>query len=103
VIGRIWHGYTTEENADAYQRLLEDEVLPGIEDRAQGFDGVIVLRRHTGSSVEFITLTLWESLDAVKTLVGDDIERAYVPDDARKILDHFDERSVHYDVVMDAR
>ncbi len=58
------------------------------------------LRRDDGDRVEFVTLTLWESIDAVKTLVGDDYETAYVPDEARRVLDRFDDRSVHYEIVL---
>jgi hypothetical protein len=43
MIGRIWHGWTTQENADEYQRLLERDVLPGIESRARGYEGIYVL------------------------------------------------------------
>lgn len=102
MIGRIWHGWTTPDNADAYQGLLESEVLPGIERQTTGYDGVYVLRRDAGDKVEFITLTLWRSMDAVRTLVGDDVEAAYVPAEARAILDSFDERSVHYEIVLTA-
>lgn len=100
MIGRLWHGWTTPENADTYQELLEREVLPGIEAKTRGYEGVYVLRRDAGDEVEFITLTLWESMDAVKTLVGEDYEAAYVPDEARRVLARFDERSVHYDLVL---
>ena len=102
MIGRIWHGWTTPENADTYQDLLEREVLPGIEQRTTGYDGVYVLRRSDGDRVEFITVTLWQSMDAVRTLVGEDVEAAYVPEEARAILDEFDERSVHYEIVLTA-
>jgi len=30
-IKRVWHGWTIPENADKYQKLLHDEVFPGIE------------------------------------------------------------------------
>ena len=100
MIGRIWHGWTTHENADAYQGLLEREVLPGIEQKTTGYEGVYVLRRADGDMVEFVTLTLWESMDAVKTLVGEDYERSYVPHEARQVLHHFDETAVHYELVL---
>jgi heme-degrading monooxygenase HmoA len=64
------------ENADAYQALLEQDVLPGIAEKAKGYGGVYVLRRDHGDLVEFVTLTLWRSLDAVRTLVGGDYEAA---------------------------
>jgi hypothetical protein len=100
VIGRLWHGWTTPERADDYQRLLETEVLPGIEANTRGYEGVFVLRRDDGDRVEFVTLTLWQSLDAVRSLVGDDYEMAYVPEEAQQLLDRFDKQSLHYDVVV---
>ncbi|HEX2031854.1 MAG TPA: antibiotic biosynthesis monooxygenase [Actinomycetota bacterium] len=102
MIGRIWHGWTTRENADAYQRYLEGEALPGSESRAPGYRGVYVLRRDDGDAVEFVTLTLWDSLDAIETLVGGDRDAAYLPIEERELLDRFDERVVHYDVVLQA-
>src|SRR3712207_3751805 len=103
MIGRLWHGWTKPEDADTYQDLLEREVLPGISEKTRGYEGVYVLRRDDGDRVEFITLTLWQSLDAVRTLAGDDYETAYVPEEARQVLDRFDERSVHYEIVLQAR
>ena len=47
------------------------------------------------------TLTLWESLDAVRAFAGQDYEMAVVPAEARKLLGRFDERSVHYEVVLE--
>lgn len=91
MIGRIWHGWTTKENPDAYQRLLEQEVLPGIESRARGYKGVYVLRWDEGDRLGFVTVTLWDSLGAVETLVGQDHEQAYVPEEARELLDRFDD------------
>jgi heme-degrading monooxygenase HmoA len=102
VIARLWHGWTTPDKADEYQELLEREVLPGIEAKTRGYEGVYVLRRDAGDEVEFVTLTLWESLDAVRTLVGDDYETAYVPAEARRVLARFDDRSVHYELVLKA-
>ncbi len=100
MIGRLWHGWATRQDADAYARLLEREVLPGIAGRARGYRGVYVLRRDDGDRVEFVTLTLWDSLDAVRSLVGDDYERAYVPAEARDLLQSFDPTSSHYEIVL---
>ena len=98
MIGRIWHGWTTPKNADAYESLLRAEVLPGI-GRIEGFVGAQLLRRAAGAEVEFVTLTLFESLDAVRAFAGEDYETAVVPPEARRLLARFDERSVHYEVV----
>ncbi|HEY7617247.1 MAG TPA: antibiotic biosynthesis monooxygenase [Terriglobales bacterium] len=99
MIGRLWHGWTTRENADAYEQLLRGRVLPGIE-RVKGYEGAHVLRRDAGEEVEFITITFFRSLDAVRAFAGDEYEMAVVPESARKLLAHYDARSVHYQVAI---
>jgi heme-degrading monooxygenase HmoA len=100
MIGRIWHGWTTPENAGSYEQLLRAEVLPGIH-RVEGYRGAYLFRRAAGDEVEFVTLTLFESLDAVRAFAGDDYEAAVVPPPARALLARFDTRSAHYDVVIE--
>jgi heme-degrading monooxygenase HmoA len=100
VIARIWHGWTTPANADAYETLLRSEILPGISP-LEGARGAYVLREPRGDEVEFVTITLWDSLDAVRAFAGDDYEVAVVPPAARLLLARFDERSRHYQVVLD--
>lgn len=99
MIARLWHGWTTRENADAYEALLRREVLPGIH-RVPGYHGAYLLRRDAGQEVEFVTLTLFESWDAVRAFAGPDLEAAVVPPAARKLLARFDARSVHYDTLL---
>ena len=60
MIARIWHGYTTPENADVYEAKLKPELLPGI-GKIPGYRGGIVLRRPLGDEVEFITIMVWDS------------------------------------------
>ena len=98
MITRIWHGYTKPENADAYHQTLTTKILPGIH-RVKGYHGTYLLRRELKEEVEFITLTLWESLDAIREFAGQDYEIAVVPPEARTLLVRFDERSEHYGTV----
>jgi heme-degrading monooxygenase HmoA len=100
VIARIWHGWTTPGNADAYETLLRQEILPPIS-RINGARGAYVLRDPLADEVEFVTITLWDSLDAVRAFAGDDYEVAVVPPSARQLLARFDERSRHYEVVLE--
>lgn len=100
MIARIWHGWTTPANADAYETLLRSEVLPGIS-RIDGARGAYVLRDPLENEVEFVTITLWDSLDAVRAFAGDDYEVAVVPPPARRLLSRFDERSRHYETVIE--
>ncbi|MGI8772085.1 MAG: antibiotic biosynthesis monooxygenase [Acidobacteriaceae bacterium] len=104
MITRIWHGYTTPANADAYESLLRSEILPGIH-RIAGYQGAHLLRRtlpRTGSAdeVEFVTLTYFDSLDAVRAFAGEDYEACVVPGEARALLSHFDARSAHYETIL---
>jgi heme-degrading monooxygenase HmoA len=99
MISRIWHGYTTHANADAYEALLKAEILPGIQNRnIAGYRGIDLLRRNAGGEVEFITIMWFESLEAIQTFAGEDYEVAVVPPKARQLLSRFDARSQHYDV-----
>jgi heme-degrading monooxygenase HmoA len=97
MIARLWHGWTTRDNADAYEILLRTKILPGIH-RVPGHEGAYLLRREAGDEVEFVTITLFASMDPVRAFAGQDYEVAVVPPEARKLLSHFDERSVHYEV-----
>jgi antibiotic biosynthesis monooxygenase (ABM) superfamily enzyme len=99
MIIRIWHGWTTPQNADAYEALLKEEIFVGIQDRRiRGYKGIELLRRDIGDEVEFITIMRFDSLDAVREFAGEDYELAVVPTKARAILSRFDDRSQHYEV-----
>lgn len=97
MIARIWHGYTKPEHADAYEAMLKPELLPGLS-KVKGFKGSYLMRRHAGAEVEFITIILWESIDAIRAVAGPDYETAVIPEDRRKYLAHYDAKAVHYEV-----
>ena len=99
MISRIWHGWTTPANADAYEALLKSEIFVGIQDREiAGYQGIHLLRRDVGDEVEFVTIMWFDSIEAVRTFAGEDYEIAVVPPKARALLSRFDERSQHYQV-----
>lgn len=99
MISRLWRGWTTPANADAYEHLLREEIFTGIASREiAGFLGIDLLRRPSGDMVEFVTIMWFESLEAVRRFAGTDYEVAVVPPAARRLLHHFDARSAHYDV-----
>ncbi len=99
MIGRIWHGWTHPDNADAYESLLKSEIFLGIEGRQiPGYRGIRLLRRDLGDEVEFVTLMWFDSLEAVRAFAGEDYEAAVVPPKAQALLARFDARSQHYDV-----
>jgi heme-degrading monooxygenase HmoA len=99
MLSRIWHGYTTQANADAYESLLKEEIFVGIKNRnLRGYRGIDLLRRNIGEEVEFITIMWFDSIQAVREFAGDDYEKAVVPPAARALLSRFDARSQHYEV-----
>ena len=100
MIGRIWHGWTTRENADHYESLLKQEIFSGIaEKKVSGYKGIQLFRRPLNNDeVEFVTIMQFDSWDAVKEFAGEDYERAYVPAAAQEVLARFDERSQHYEI-----
>lgn len=100
MIGRIWHGWTTPENAATYQRLLQEEIFGGTAAKeVAGYCGIELFRRPVGPELEFVTIMWFDDLDAVRQFAGDDYEQAYVPAPARAVLARFDQRSQHYEVV----
>ena len=99
-IKRIWHGWTTPENADKYRGLLRDQVFPGIEaKKIPGYLGIELLRREHDDEVEFITIMTFESIQNVIDFQGEDYTRCYVPDEAQKVLKRWDQVSSHYETV----
>jgi heme-degrading monooxygenase HmoA len=101
VISRVWHGWTTRENAAAYEALLRSEILPGIANRSiRGLQGAHLLRRDVPEGVEFVTILWFDTLDAVREFAGEDYEAAVVPEKARRLLSRFDARTQHYETVL---
>lgn len=104
MIARIWQGWTTAANADAYEQLLRTEIFPGIAAKqVRGYLGIHLLRRPAAQDeVEFLTIMWFDALESVRTFAGDAYEQAYVPASARSVLARFEHRSRHYEVRVSA-
>jgi heme-degrading monooxygenase HmoA len=99
-IKRLWRGWTTPGNADAYWAVLIETVIPGIEAKGiPGYRGIEVLRRDLGEEVEFVTIITFESLQSVIDFQGEDYTRSYVPDVARAVLSRWEEHAAHYEAL----
>jgi hypothetical protein len=99
-VKRIWHGWTTRENADKYQKLLHDEVFPGIEEKnIPGYRSIELFRREIGDEVEFVTTMTFDSLQNVIDFQGEDYEKCYVPDAAKSVLKRWDPVAAHYNAI----
>jgi heme-degrading monooxygenase HmoA len=100
MICRLWRGWTTKGNADAYERIVRGAVIPDIEARRiPGFRSIDLVRRERDHDVEFMTLMWFDTLDNLRGFMGEDYEAAHVPPRAQAVLADFDRRSAHYEVL----
>ena len=100
-IKRVWHGWTTPENAEAYRTVLEGTVIPGIEAKEiPGYRGIELLQCRHENEVEFVTIMTFDSLQNVIEFQGENYERSYVPEAAREVLDRWDGTAAHFEVLM---
>jgi hypothetical protein len=111
MIIRIWHGWTTPQNADAYEALLRKEITGDSVNGAQppGMLGIDVLRHNPDASeadrseataeVEFSTIMYFNDWEAVRAFSGSDVYAAVVPAADRALLTRWDEQSRHYDLL----
>ena len=100
MLARVWRGWSTTELAPAYEEHLRSVTFPSLREIA-GHEGAYVLRRDDGDDVEFVVVTLWASLDAVRAFAGDDVERAvFYPEDDRFLVDR-ETRVLHYEIVSE--
>ncbi|WP_435153979.1 hypothetical protein [Haladaptatus sp. DFWS20] len=97
MIGRMWHGRTPAEKADAYFEFQKERAIPDYESTDDNL-GAYVLPRIEGDEAHFVTLSFWESRDSIGKFVGEDIESAkYYPEDKDFLLE-FEPTVTHYEV-----
>ncbi len=97
MIGRLWRGWTTVTDADAYECLLRDKVLPKLRE-IDGYEGGFVFRRDLDDEVEFAVLNLFASLDAVRAFAGDEYEVPVFEPEARRLLTRVEPIARHYEL-----
>ena len=102
MIERVWRGRVSDENADAYRDFLRDRFLPAAHG-IPGYLGARVSRRRVGDQWEFMTVTLFESLDSIRAFAGDDPDRAHLAPQARPLLAEWDERVAHFEPIFEDR
>jgi len=101
MIARIWHGRTLTAKADEYERYLN---ASGVERmlKTDGNHGVEVLRKSDGPRTDFVVISYWESIDAVKRFAGKEFEKAVILDRDREFLIEVEPNVLHYEVVRAA-
>jgi heme-degrading monooxygenase HmoA len=102
MIARMWRGFALPEKADEYVKHLQSSALPELY-QIQGFQGVTLLRQDAAQVVEFIVLTFWESMDAVRKFAGAEAEIAVVSPAAQPLFREYDATVRHFEVVLTTR
>jgi hypothetical protein len=97
MIARLWRGWTSNENADAYEKLLREQVLPGLR-QINGYRGGYILRQGGDGEVEFVVMNLFESLEAVRAFAGPDYTVPVFEPQARQLLSKVEPLARHYEV-----
>jgi len=98
MIARLWRGTATVANAPAYRRHFSETVVPELE-ALPGHRGAWLLQRESGDGVELLALTLWESLDAIRSFAGPDAEAAVVEPAALAVLSEAEPFARHFEIM----
>jgi len=98
MVVRAWRGYSAVADAQAYPKHLLQRVRPKLE-QLQGFRGLYLLRHRGAEEIEYLVLTLWDSMEAVHAFAGQQPELAVVEPEARAALVRFDHTVRHYEVL----
>ncbi len=99
MIARMWRGSAIRERADDYVKHLEQSVIPEL-CQIDGFRGIYLLRRNLSDDVEFVVLTLWESMDAICKFAGEKPEVAVVAPAARAFFRGYDAEVKHFEIAL---
>jgi len=97
MIARTWHGRATVAKADAYYRHFTATVAPQLK-QIDGHRGAYLLRREVDGQVEFLAITLWDSIETIKAFAGSNPDVAIVEPEGRAALTTFDDVARHYEV-----
>ena len=97
MIARVWRGWTTPEHADAYEKFLQEHILPGLR-QIDGYQGGYVLRQDGGNEVEFLVMNLFESLEAVKAFAGPNYTIPVIEPEAKLLLSKAEPVAHHYEI-----
>jgi hypothetical protein len=95
VIARHWRGWTEVQDADAYEALLNDKVLPGLKS-IEGYRGGYILRSDGQTEVEFVVMNFFDSLEAVQRFAGPDYRIPVFEPEARVLLRRIEPAVTHY-------
>jgi hypothetical protein len=100
VIIRAWRGHAAKSSPEAYPKHFRLKVVPELRE-VPGFLGAHLCQRNLNENIEFLVLTKWQSMDAIRAFGGDNVGNAVVEPGAVAALVDFDDRVRHYETIED--
>ena len=97
-ISRHWKGIAKPEEADHYIHHLQNDTFPKLA-RIEGFIKASILRRPFGQGTEFLIITTWQSVEAIRKFAGETADAAVVPPSVQAMMVEYDKEAAHYEVV----
>lgn len=94
---RVWYGTAHSKYADRYGHHVKNDIFP-LFSEMKGNIGAKVLRRDVEEGVEFMVMTIWDSMESIKEFAKDDIEKAVVAEVAQPLFIRYDDRVSHFTV-----
>ena len=97
MIARHWRGWTKIQDANAYEALLKDKVLPSLQ-KVEGYRGGYIFRKIGDDEAEFVVVNFFDSLEAVQQFAGPDYRVPVFEPEARRLLSRIESFATHYEV-----
>lgn len=97
MIARHWRGWTKIQDANAYEALLTDKILPSLQ-KVEGYKGGYVFRKIGDEEAEFVVVNFFDSLEAVQRFAGADYRVPVFEPEARRLLSRIESFATHYEV-----
>lgn len=98
MISRHWKGVARPGQAGNYSLHLREHTFPALQNMS-GFVRASILRREIHAGTEFLIITTWQSLDAIRAFADDDVEATVVPSEVQSMVVNFDRRAVQFEIV----
>jgi heme-degrading monooxygenase HmoA len=100
MIERHWKGLAKKEEAENYIEHLRTETFPSIK-AIDGFIRATILKRPVDKGMEFLVITVWDSMEAIRQFAGEQAGLAVVPDTVQKMMISYDTHVSHFEHVLD--
>jgi heme-degrading monooxygenase HmoA len=98
MISRSWRGLAKAQESDAYIQHLQNDTFPRLA-LIPGFVSASILRRPMPTGIEFVIVTTWRTMDAIRQFAGDLADMAVVPPAVQEMMVEYDAHVTHHEIV----